>query len=155
MPSSRDDSKFPWSRGGSDSPEALPFAVDAARKRDADPWGSHLILDDDGALVGFGGFKGEPSKKRVEIGYAVAPTRRGRGIATAAVGWMINRASEANVEVVIAHTLPEINASTAVLARCGFLHVATTDDPDGGVAAGVYRWELFLADADADANANA
>ena len=28
-------------------PEALPFAVDAARDHDDDPWGSHLFFDDD------------------------------------------------------------------------------------------------------------
>jgi [ribosomal protein S5]-alanine N-acetyltransferase len=100
-------------------PEALPFAVDAARDHDADPWGSHLFFDDDGALVGFGGFKGPPSAGRVEIGYAVAPSRQGRGIATAATRWMIDRARDAGVEAVVAHTLAEVNASIAVLERCG------------------------------------
>jgi ribosomal-protein-alanine N-acetyltransferase len=125
-------------------PEALPFAVDAAREHDADPWGSHLFFDDDGALVGFGGFKGAPSAGRVEVGYAVAPSRQGRGIATAATLWMIDRAREAGVEAVIAHTLAEVNASTAVLERCGFVHVGTIADPDGGVDEDVYRWELVL-----------
>jgi hypothetical protein len=45
-------------------PEALPHALDAARRHDADPWGSHLFFDDDGALVGFGGFKGPPTGGR-------------------------------------------------------------------------------------------
>jgi len=125
-------------------PEALPFAVDAARARDANPWGTHLFFDDDGALVGFGGFKGAPSDGRVEIGYAVAPSRQGRGIATAATRWMIDRARDAGVETVIAHTLAEVNASTAVLERCGFVHVDTTSDPDGDVAEAVYLWELPL-----------
>jgi [ribosomal protein S5]-alanine N-acetyltransferase len=125
-------------------PEALPFALEAARNRDADPWGSHLFFDDDGSLVGFGGFKGPPSARRVEIGYAVAPSRRGRGIATAATRWMVDRARDAGVEVVVAHTLAEVNASTAVLERCGFVHVDTTADPDGHVSGNVHRWELVL-----------
>ena len=54
-------------------PEALPYALDAARRHDADPWGSHLFFDDDGALVGFGGFKGPPTEGEVEIGCAIAP----------------------------------------------------------------------------------
>ena len=54
-------------------PEALPHALDAARRHNADPWGSHLFFDDDGALVGFGGFKGPPTGGEVEIGYAIAP----------------------------------------------------------------------------------
>ena len=45
-------------------PEALPHALDAARRHNADPWGSHLFFDDDGALVGFGGFKGPPIRER-------------------------------------------------------------------------------------------
>jgi ribosomal-protein-alanine N-acetyltransferase len=125
-------------------PEALPFAVDAAREHDADAWGPHLFFDDDGALVGFGGFKGPPSASRVEIGYAVAPSRQGRGIATAATRWMIDRARARGVDAVVAHTLAEVNASTAVLERCGFVHVATTADPDGDVHDDVYRWQLVL-----------
>jgi len=134
-------------------PEALPFAVDAARDHDDDPWGSHLFFDDDGALVGFGGFKGPPSAGRVEIGYAVAPSRRGRGIATAATRWMIDRARVARVSAVVAHTLAEVNASTAVLERCGFVHVDTTVDPDGGVTEDVYRWELSLSSSGPDRGA--
>jgi RimJ/RimL family protein N-acetyltransferase len=125
-------------------PEALPFAVDAAREHDADPWGSHLFFDDDGALVGFGGFKGAPSAGRAEVGYAVAPTRQGRGIATAATRWTIDRAREAGVDAVVAHTLAQVNASTAVLERCDFVHVDTLADPDGDGAEDVYRWELVL-----------
>ncbi len=125
-------------------PEALPFAVDAVRNDEGNPWGPHLFFDDDGALVGFGGFKGAPTEGRVEIGYAVAPSRQGRGIATAATRWMIERARDAGVESVVAHTLAEANASTAVLERCGFEHVETTADPDGDVTEDVYRWELLL-----------
>jgi len=125
-------------------PEALPYAVDAARAHDADPWGTHLFFDDDGALVGFGGFKGRPAGGRVEIGYAVAPSRQGRGIATAATRSMIDRARAAGVQVVVAHTLAEVNASTAVLERCGFVHVDTIADPEGDITENVYRWELLL-----------
>ncbi|HEY5874828.1 MAG TPA: GNAT family protein [Ilumatobacteraceae bacterium] len=131
-------------------PEALPFAVDAARRHGDDPWGSHLFFDDDGALVGFGGFKGPPSEGRVEIGYAVAPSRQRRGIATAATRWMIDRARDAGVETVVAHTLADVNASTAVLERCGFVHVDTTADPDRDVTEDVYRWELLLSSTEPD-----
>ena len=57
---------------------------------------------------------------------------------------MIERARDAGVESVVAHTLAEANASTAVLERCGFEHVETTADPDGDVTEDVYRWELLL-----------
>src|SRR5215203_7483126 len=73
-------------------PEALPHALDATRRHNADPWGTHLFFDDDGALVGFGGFKGAPRDGEVELGYAVAPARQGRGIATAVVEELVARA---------------------------------------------------------------
>jgi [ribosomal protein S5]-alanine N-acetyltransferase len=124
-------------------PEALPGAVEGARRHDADPWGTHLIFDGaDGALVGFGGFKGAPADRRVEIGYAIAPERRNRGLAGAAVLLMVERARTAGVQVVVAHTLHEPNASTSVLTRCGFTRVATVEDPDDGGQ--VWRWELDL-----------
>lgn len=132
----------PVELGWTGFPEALPYAVEAARRHDADPWGTHLLFDDDGALVGFGGFKGPPANGEVEIGYAVAPSRQGRGIATEAARWMIERARAAGVDVVVAHTLAEVNASTRVLERCGFVCVGTTADPDGDVADDVARWEL-------------
>ncbi len=125
-------------------PEALAHARRAAEAHDVDPWGSHLIFDDDGTLVGFGGFKGPPVGGEVEIGYAVAPSRRGRGVATAAAGAMVDRARDAGVGRVVAHTLPEAGASTAVLARCGFVHVSSGADPDGDVSGDVWRWELPL-----------
>jgi ribosomal-protein-alanine N-acetyltransferase len=124
-------------------PEALAAALDGARRGDADPWGSHLIFDDaDGALVGFGGFKGAPSDGEVEIGYAIAPTRRGRGLATAAARVMVERARSAGVRTVLAHTLATPNPSTSVLAHCQFARVATLLDADLG--AQVWRWELNL-----------
>jgi RimJ/RimL family protein N-acetyltransferase len=123
-------------------PEALPGALAAARRQDADPWGSHLLFDGDGALVGFGGFKGAPVGGAVEIGYAVAPARRGRGLATAFATELIRRARAAGVRMVVAHTLAEPNPSTSVLTHCGFERVATLHDDDLG--ADVWRWELPL-----------
>jgi [ribosomal protein S5]-alanine N-acetyltransferase len=126
-------------------PEVLRGALVAARQVDADPWGSHLIFDAaDGALVGFGGFKGAPDAGSVEIGYAVAPARQGRGLATAAASILIARARAAGVAVVVAHTLAEPNPSTSVLTRCGFSRVAVVADPDGNVGEDVWRWELDL-----------
>ena len=67
--------------------EAFPEAVPAARGawpriRTAGRWGTRLfILEDPRTLVGWGGFKGPPADGVVEVGYAVAPDFRGRGIA--------------------------------------------------------------------------
>jgi len=121
-------------------PEALPTAIEEARRRPEDPWGTHLFFDDDGALVGFGGFKGEPGDGEVELGYAVAPVRQGRGIATAVVEELLGRARTAGVKVVSAHTLAEENASTAVLRKTGFTRTGELREPDGDV----WRWERAL-----------
>ncbi len=76
-----------------------------------------------------------------ELGYAVAPARRGRGIATAAVRVLLERARAAGLREVIAHTLAEPSASTSVLAGCGFEKVDELIDPDDGP---VWRWRIRL-----------
>jgi ribosomal-protein-alanine N-acetyltransferase len=119
-------------------PEALPAAVETARRQPEDRWGTHLFLDGDGALVGLGGFYGPPVDGMVEIGYAVAPSRQGRGIATAAVDILLAQAAEAGVRVVRAHTLAEVNPSTSVLGKTGFVRTSAQNDPDLGE---VWRWE--------------
>ena len=125
-------------------PEAIPFALEEARAGTSGRWGSHLFFDEDGALVGFGGWKGPPADGVAELGYAVAPERQGKGIATAVVRQLVTRSEAAGVACVIAHTLPEKSASTSVLSRCGFTHESDVVDPDGGVEGVVWRWELPL-----------
>ncbi len=59
-------------------------------------------------VVGWGGFKGPPRDGTVELGYAIAPAREGRGLATAAVRAMLRDAfADPEVRAMIAHTLPE------------------------------------------------
>jgi ribosomal-protein-alanine N-acetyltransferase len=98
----------------------LRDAVAAAPK--ATRWGSRLfVVDAPRTLVGWGGFKGPPNDGSVEIGYAIAPEWQGRGLATAAVREMLREAYAApEVSAVIAHTLPERNASVRVLEKAGF-----------------------------------
>src|SRR5829696_8886944 len=100
------------------------FPASVLRTRDAvaaDPgsarWGSRLfVLDAPRTLVGWGGFKGPPRGGTVEIGYAIAPEWQGRGLATEAVRELLAEAYRArDVASVIAHTLPERNASVRVL----------------------------------------
>ncbi|MDP8930196.1 MAG: GNAT family N-acetyltransferase [Actinomycetota bacterium] len=106
-------------------------------------WGTHLVFDEDGALVGTGGWKGAPTEGVAELGYAVAPARQGRGIATAVVRELLSRARAAGLRKVVAHTLAEASPSTSVLVRCGFVKIAEVVDPDDGP---IWRWEITLVD---------
>jgi RimJ/RimL family protein N-acetyltransferase len=123
-------------------PEALPHALDGARREPESAWGTHLFFDEsDGALVGFGGFKGAPRDGEVELGYAVAPSRQGHGIATAVVAVLVGRARPAGVATVSAHTLAAENPSTAVLRKNLFVRTAELDHPETGA---IWRWELTI-----------
>ena len=103
-------------------------------------WASHLVSHvADRALIGIAGYKGPPGGGEVEIGYALAPPYRGRGLATLVATTLVERARAAGVRTVLAHTLAGPNPSTRVLVRCGFTRVAEFDDPDDGP---VWRWEL-------------
>lgn len=114
----------------------------AAANRDAvDPWGLHLFFDDDGTLVGNGGWKGPPVRGIAELGYAVAPERRGRGVATSALHVLLSRAESGGLRTVVAHTLAQESASTSVLRRAGFTCVSEFADPDHGP---VWRWERSI-----------
>ncbi len=93
-----------------------------------------------GDRVGSGGFKGPPSDGEVEIAYGIEEPFRGRGYATTVATALTNYAFGQTdaVTKVIAHTLPENNASTRVLTKCGFTNVGEVTDPDDGL---VWRWE--------------
>lgn len=132
---------IPVESGWSAFPEAIDIILKTGRGEVPPPWGAHLYFDADGTLVGNGGWKGPPVNGAAEIGYAVAPNRQGRGIATAAVRIFIEQARAAGLEMVVAHTLPHESPSTSVLKRCGFSRVGDAVDPDEGV---VWRWELPL-----------
>jgi RimJ/RimL family protein N-acetyltransferase len=102
---------------------ALPRARDAlGAGPDGASWGTRLfVAGEPPELVGWGGFKGPPDNGVVELGYEIAEPRRERGLATAAVRAMLAEAfADAGVREVIAHTLPERNASNRVLEKAGF-----------------------------------
>jgi RimJ/RimL family protein N-acetyltransferase len=112
----------------------------------ADPWtlGFSLVHRDSDTVVGSAGFKGPPDADGVvEISYGVNPDHQGKGYATEAAQALTAYAfSSGQVLVVRAHTLPEPNASTRVLAKCGFRHVGEVIDPEDGL---VWRWEKGVA----------
>jgi RimJ/RimL family protein N-acetyltransferase len=96
----------------------------------------------DGVPVGFGGFKGEPDESgAVEIGYLTFPLHVRRGVATQVAAGLVDIARHNGAVLVVAHTMPQRNASTRVLEKNGFAHTGSAMDEDIGEA---WRWELAL-----------
>lgn len=125
-------------------PEALPHSREhlASAARDHAWWAPWLFVHADAeTLIGLGGFKGPPDTAGfVEFGYGIAPAWRGQGYATeASLGLIAHARRQPGVVTLGAHTLPETNASTRVLAKCGLVKVAEVNDPTDG---SIWRWEL-------------
>jgi RimJ/RimL family protein N-acetyltransferase len=125
------------------SGELSPDWVSALRKAsDVDPWrhGFFVVQRDHRSVIGTAGFKGPPDPSGVvEIAYGIVPSFENRGYATEAAGALVDFAmTTKGVRLIRAHTLPEENASTHVLRRCGFEYVGGVVDPDDGP---VWRWE--------------
>ena len=113
---------------------------------DALGWWTYLFIHvEDRVLIGQGGYKGKADESgMVEIGYAIVPAYRGRGLATEAARGLIDHAfAHSYIERVDAHTLAERNASTRVLQKVGMEHVGTVTDPDHGE---IWHWSLRRAD---------
>ena len=105
-------------------------------------WWTYLFIHvKDTVLVGLGGYKGKADEAgMVEIGYAIVPAYRCRGLATEAAQGLVDYAfSHQHIQLVDAHTLAESNASTRVLEKAGMKHVGTAHDPDAGE---VWHWSL-------------
>lgn len=101
-------------------------------------WGMYwIVLRDPRTLVGTAGFKGGPTDGTVEVGYGVVPEFQRRGFASETVQAFLARAfADANVNRVIAETLPHLVASKGVLEKCGFTFIGDGSEP------GVIRYEI-------------
>jgi len=122
--------------------EALQPVRDALDTKPTDfAWGPRFFVTDEPIeLVGWGGFKGSPRDGVVELGYEIAASHQGRGFATAVTRAMVAEAFDAaDVTSVIAHTLPEKNASNRVLEKVGFAFDRSVQDDDETV------WRFALA----------
>jgi RimJ/RimL family protein N-acetyltransferase len=105
-----------------------------------EPWIGYLArLPGEEALVGSCSFVARQGGQ-VEIAYFTFPGLEGRGFgrrmaeALVEIGW-----DDPALEQVIAHTLPQENASTAILRRLGFEQTGESIDPDEG---SVWLWTL-------------
>ena len=110
-----------------------------------DPWvhGFVVVHRESGSAIGSAGFKGPPDEYAMaEIAYGIVPSYESRGYATEAAAALVTFAIESGqVRLLRAHTLPTPNASTRVLAKCGFAYVGEVIDPEDGL---VWRWERAI-----------
>lgn len=125
--------------GSSDSwAEDFPFDGDvvgatfflraSAERGPQEPFGFYRVTRlADGQAVGGIGFKGPPNDGRVEIGYGLAPSARGHGLATEAVRAIVEVARTQKVTRVLASTTHDNVASQQTLLHAGFT-LATSDD---------------------------
>ncbi len=125
-------------------PETRAWVRDALR---ANPqhekwyaWYVVATVDETATLAGICGFKGPPGADGiVEIGYSIAPQLHRRGLATAAVQLLCERAFAAGVSGVIAETLPSLVASQGVLLKTGFRRIEVFENPEAGE---IWRYRL-------------
>jgi RimJ/RimL family protein N-acetyltransferase len=112
--------------------DTLRFWCEKLTQPGAAGWWLHYALateTDPATLVGSIGYKGPPADGVVEIGYSVVPSWQRRGLATEASGALIEAAWERGAEVVVAHTLAELEPSLGVLRKLGF-EPAQSAEPD-------------------------
>jgi RimJ/RimL family protein N-acetyltransferase len=106
--------------GGPSSPAEIE---DAHRRRLADSW--WLVIEADGATAGtIGIWETEHDGERIhETGWTVLPAHQGRGVATAALALLLERA-RAEPRFGAIHAFPGVDndASNALCRRFGFTH---------------------------------
>ena len=112
------------------------------RVQSREPWIGYFGIESEGhQFVGLCGFKRNPDKSgTVEIAYGTVPEFEGRGFATEMAAELARIAFQSPAICrVIAHTLPEENASGRVLQKVGMTNVGEVMDPEDGK---VWRWEM-------------
>ena len=115
------------------------------RKPRVEPWIGYLAAAGGGAVIGTCGFTGAPTPGGiVEIAYFTFPPFERRGYGAAMATALIEIAAKSDFQVrVIAHTLPEVNASTRILQRVGMTCAGEIEHPDDGR---VWLWDLTRGD---------
>jgi RimJ/RimL family protein N-acetyltransferase len=93
-----------------------------------EPWSSPWLIIADEVVAGMLGFKGPPKVDEIEVGYGVVPSFQGRGVATAALGRLLEEVRDRGLAV-RAETATWNVASQGVLRRLGFLEVGRSWSP--------------------------
>jgi ribosomal-protein-alanine N-acetyltransferase len=124
-------------------PEVSPGYIDMLRASpEQDVWrhGFAIVEKASQVVVGNVAFVGPPNDTgEVEIAYGIAPAFEGKGYATQAAAAITDHAfADDRIKTVIAHTLPEENASTRVLTKNRFAFTGEIHHPHDGL---IWRWE--------------
>jgi RimJ/RimL family protein N-acetyltransferase len=98
------------------------------------------LIEENGVVVGMLGFKGAPVAHRVDVGYGISPSARGRGVATAALSLLLGQIQNRKLTV-RAETALENVASQAVVQRCNFDDVGRAHTFEDGE---LIVWERFV-----------
>jgi RimJ/RimL family protein N-acetyltransferase len=107
-----------------------------------EPWIGYLARDPaEQAMVGGCSFV-ERKDDQVEIAYFTFPGLEGRGVGGRMARALVDLAWAADpaLQRIMAHTLPQENPSTRILARLGFERAGEAVDPDEGA---VWLWRLI------------
>ncbi len=119
--------------GGLEPPEVLDMLVGwSARLQAAQGWGTWVAVWR-GEVVASIAVKDPVADGSVEIGYGVAPARRGLGVATAAVRALLPVLAGHGVRFVRAETARDNAASGRVMRKVGFAWVGERVDPEDGL----------------------
>lgn len=97
----------------------------------AEPWRRPWLVESEGRVVGMLGCKGAPADGVVEIGYGMAPSAQGRGLATEAARALVDALARSGVRTVIAETLVDNHASRRVLEKVGFTPTGRRTSDEG------------------------
>lgn len=124
-------------------PEAFIWMRDYLQEHEVElGWWNYLIVHrQDVRLIGTCGFKGSPSiEGEVEIGYEIADSYQGQGLATEVARALVDYAFSFDaVKFVSANTLAETNASSVLLQKIGFQFVGEEIDIEEGK---IWCWRL-------------
>lgn len=104
-------------------------------------WSGYFVVDvETNEFVGSCAYKGPPNANgEVEIAYFTFPDFEGMGYASEMTAKLIEMArSNSSVSRILAHTLPEENASVQVLKKSGMSFVGEVTDPEDGK---VWQWK--------------
>jgi len=103
-------------------------------------------LRETGDAVGGIGFIHPPEQGEAEVGYGLAESARGRGLATEALRAVAEWAKAHGVTLLVAMTALDNRPSQRVLERVGFSRLpGTIEDGEDGGDGPMLRWELSFA----------